>query len=1564
MKQFIAILILSLLTSTLSAQTLNDIKQRGTINVAFTESGKNTVNNSLAQEFAKFLDVKLNKVTISWEETFSQNGKMPEGYKTDPNISYTPDALQKADIICNTIYVMDWRKKFFDYAGITQISDLLIIRKNIGKTVKSYEDLKGLKIAFLQNSAYENDIDKINKDIGGGIEFIETKSEEESLELLQDGKADGLIAVSYLALSYLKKNSRTLKLAFPVAQPQNVGWAIRKGSDELAQEIKNFFETIEGNGQLDVLFRGKYQTDYSTYLEIINSYAQSRKSDDTRDFDEILESGRIIIALRDREMVYHKYGKKQFNHYLAEKFAAYLGLQMEIVITPKFSKYFEDEKGVIHKDSSYTPEWFNHFDVACDLIAPLDWRLKKVDVIDFMPNAKVVIGRKKTKITAINDLKNLKGVTSKGSSYEHALRENGITNFYYTTGNNFFRDLQSGKADYTISNISVFNLADYPDLEAKFIIGEIDKMGWAIKKNQPKLRQKILEFFEYAKKDGTFDEYFKRQTGMTMQSAQNYLTVLHETYQEGYFPFVFYGTEDGLPQENVLSVFQDKDGYMWFGTYSGAVKYNGRSWQVFNTDNGLINNAVYHINQDKDGIIYFATLKGVSAYNPKTKRIRNYFKGKPIQEIYIDNKGQKWFFGENGIYQINEKRKEIYLNREIAGLPKNVHAFGKNPVNSYYVIGASSGLYILNGTEVTKISDEYCHYAFFDTDGNLWASLHSGLYYTAKKNVKKKILSRKLNATLNIPNNVIIRKITQTKDESLWLISDYKVYQLLTLKQKPIVYDENIGLKRYRILSFLRDNENNLWFGLSGGMQKLNNKSLRSLYPSKLNSYINSVYGDSEGKMWFGMNNDVYYMHEGLQNFTQTLGTNNKSFVSDIMPDGNIIIANTEGMYLIDSKTLKVIKHKQFTNTLLHLKDIYISPRNEIFILTGVNGVVYYFKNFDAEVLPIENHASRLVHQLEEYKGYTIGANSTGLVIFKNESFWSLKDTDYPLWSVCRDQLKNADTDELQEVLWVGTENGLAVYQGDSIRYIKNEKFTKTVINAIIPAEDKDRLWLGTNKGVFYYNKNKEQVEFVIDSRDGLLGNEIAIDGLYLDGRGILWISTYHGIATYDIKKRKLEKSTPICKIESISLNGKIINKLPKILNYNQRNLIFEISGLSFKDENSLEYEYYLQGAGDEYPAYRGKDNVARYQNLPPGKYTFKYRTKGKDGIWSYYQGIDFQIKKPFYFEWWFIIAASLIVLFAIWMVFKWRLRILQHRNELLEATIAERTAEIVEKNEELKQSAEEIAAQRDAATKARDEIAHINKEVKASSVYAQRIQNAILPPKKFINEALPQNFILFKPRDIVSGDYYWAAKRDGYTYFAAADCTGHGVPGAFMSMLGVSFLNEIVKISKKAPTAGQILDELRQKVIEALHQTGDVHEAKDGMDIALCVIDDKKEEVQFAGAFNPLYLVRDNEIIVIEPDRMPIGIYEYPDDKKDFTTQTVKLQKGDTLYVFSDGYPDQFGGPRGKKFMIGRFKKALLKAQTMPMDEQRDYLDDLIERWMFGVSDQIDDILVIGVRI
>jgi serine phosphatase RsbU (regulator of sigma subunit) len=245
------------------------------------------------------------------------------------------------------------------------------------------------------------------------------------------------------------------------------------------------------------------------------------------------------------------------------------------------------------------------------------------------------------------------------------------------------------------------------------------------------------------------------------------------------------------------------------------------------------------------------------------------------------------------------------------------------------------------------------------------------------------------------------------------------------------------------------------------------------------------------------------------------------------------------------------------------------------------------------------------------------------------------------------------------------------------------------------------------------------------------------------------------------------------------------------------------------------------------------------------------------------------------------------------------------------------------------------------------------------SILYAQKIQKAILPSPEEVNKILPDNFILFLPRDIVSGDFYWMTRQNDYSIFAAVDCTGHGVPGAFMSMLGVSFLNEIINKTRKLK-ANLILEELRTLVKTTLSQSYE-GESKDGMDIALCILNHKTNQLQYSGAFNPLYLIRENKLSEIKADRMPIGIYH--DAETNFTNNKIQLQNLDCLYIFSDGYVDQFGGESGKKLLTKTLKEILLKIHHKPMDKQKEILYDTLQRWK-GDYKQVDDILLMGIRI
>ncbi len=276
-----------------------------------------------------------------------------------------------------------------------------------------------------------------------------------------------------------------------------------------------------------------------------------------------------------------------------------------------------------------------------------------------------------------------------------------------------------------------------------------------------------------------------------------------------------------------------------------------------------------------------------------------------------------------------------------------------------------------------------------------------------------------------------------------------------------------------------------------------------------------------------------------------------------------------------------------------------------------------------------------------------------------------------------------------------------------------------------------------------------------------------------------------------------------------------------------------------------------------------------------------------------------------------------------------------------------------------LEQQKEEITAQRDEIEIQKDELDRKNQAILADIKAAERIQKAVLPKKEYINRILPEHFIFYKPQSIVSGDFYWLRQIQQFTVVVAADCTGHGVPGALMSMLGIAFLNEIVnKINTLKPN--QILNELRDEVKKALQVTKHHESMKEGMDIALCVLNNENNILQYAGAYNPIYLIRNNELHNIKADKQPIAIHLR---EKEFTNNKIELQKNDVIYMFSDGFQDQFGGLENKKLMSKNFKQILTDIHHEPMEKQKILLQQKFDYWKQD-NEQIDDVLVMGFRV
>jgi serine phosphatase RsbU (regulator of sigma subunit) len=329
-------------------------------------------------------------------------------------------------------------------------------------------------------------------------------------------------------------------------------------------------------------------------------------------------------------------------------------------------------------------------------------------------------------------------------------------------------------------------------------------------------------------------------------------------------------------------------------------------------------------------------------------------------------------------------------------------------------------------------------------------------------------------------------------------------------------------------------------------------------------------------------------------------------------------------------------------------------------------------------------------------------------------------------------------------------------------------------------------------------------------------------------------------------------------------------------------------------------------------------------------------KAKNSAGVWNE-EPVSFQfvIRPPFYLTWYFILASVFSRGLAVFFYIMIREMALRRENAILEEKVKDRTAIVVAQKEELAQK---------------------NKDITDSIRYAKRIQFAILPEKS----PFPDTFILFKPKDIVSGDFYWFTEVGDKEYFSAVDCTGHGVPGAFMSIIGHNSLTKIVR-EYGIQEPGKILTQLNKEVIETLHQRTDSGDVYDGMDLALVAYDRKQGYLEYAGAFNPLYLIRNGEILETKADKVSIGRSSF-NTNVEFTNHKVEVKPGDTVYLFSDGYADQFGGEMMKKFKYKNLKELILRIQPETIDKQRSILDQTIEKWR-GEVEQLDDILVIGRR-
>jgi serine phosphatase RsbU (regulator of sigma subunit) len=512
-------------------------------------------------------------------------------------------------------------------------------------------------------------------------------------------------------------------------------------------------------------------------------------------------------------------------------------------------------------------------------------------------------------------------------------------------------------------------------------------------------------------------------------------------------------------------------------------------------------------------------------------------------------------------------------------------------------------------------------------------------------------------------------------------------------------------------------------------------------------------------------------------------------------------------------------------------------------------------------------------------------------------------------------------------------------------------------------AETGNRTWICSDNTAGYID-HKNSMVYVSRPFSGIEAGRI--NYIYPEPDGICWIGTSDGLVRYDENTPKDYDQNYLTLIRKVTFTdsdsalfmgtgfktdngtlrvipGQISGEKP-VLSYANNSIRIEFSATYFEHPGKILYSYTLGGRNPRWSQWT-KENFQEFAGLREGSYTFSVKARNIYGTESSVAQFSFTILPPWYRSVPAYFAYLIILIILFWLFARLYSYRLKRENIRLEGIITERTAEVVRQKDEIYEK--NIV------------LVHQKKEIEDSIRYAQRIQSAVLPSEKACHELFPESFVFFRPLNIVSGDFYWISRVGSKLIFSAADCTGHGVPGAFMSMLGVAFLNEIVN-KDNITDPDQILNHLREKVIGALQQQGISGETRDGMDIAVVCIDSEAGKLGYAGAYNPLVMIRNGELNETPGDKMPVGFYE---NMHPFGKHEITVEKGDVIYMFSDGYEDQFGGPDGKKFKSKRLKNLLLEIHRYPMEKQKESLERNFEEWKGDLS-QVDDIVVVGLEI
>lgn len=1031
------------------------------------------------------------------------------------------------------------------------------------------------------------------------------------------------------------------------------------------------------------------------------------------------------------------------------------------------------------------------------------------------------------------------------------------------------------------------------------------------------------------------------------------------------FPFSNLTVENGLSQVQVLSTFQDSDGVMWFGTNGGGItKFDGKFFDVISDKEGLADNVVFCMAKDDKGRILIGTNNGLSVYDPSiisqktANHIKNYttdngLSHNRILSIQIDKSGNAILGTAKGVSSFKDGVcKTLKVNDKIDSTSV-INIIEDSQKNKWYCT-LGGGVFKLNGNQVQNltVSNGLQSNMIFSVlerkDNAYWIFTGEGLY-ELKGNTCKQV------NPANIGVSATYQCMLKDSRGQLWIGTSEGLLKE-TEENTFVVYKAANGLVDDNIWNIFEDREGNMWFAsIQNGVSKLASERF-FLYNSKdglLSDEVKQVYQTSKGDLCIGSRlGFIIKSNNKITNYTEHELKGNPDIWS-ITEDkkGDLLIGMTNGLCVFNGSNFKRILCKDKENPMNTVLDVYVDKSGEVWLGTQA-GVAKIEDGFIQEFRGGQIPRNFINKICEDKNGNILFGSEEGLFSFDGKTVKQYNEKD----GFIRKRISSMVMDREKNV-WIATANGLYKLSDNTFTLFKEKAYSAADEILSMLVDNQGNLWIGLSNGVDKISfKNGVSKVRHYDGDDGFLGQASSPNAMMLDKTGQIMIGTTNGLMIYRSQFDRDNRFEPTTILKSLDLfyqktdwklygDSVTMNNIPVDLElpYDKNYLTFNFIGVSLTAPGKVSYRYKLKGVDSDWRISNKTD--ASYSNIPPGKYQFILYSNNGEGVWNKEPVVfEFTINPPFWRTWWFYSLIALIILSGIYSYIKIRTansKILK-QNEIIE-----------EKNEAL--------------LFANQEIAEKNQNITDSINYAKRLQQSFLTSEKVLNEILNDHFILFKPRDIVSGDFYLAFDMPDRTLIICADCTGHGIPGAFMSLIGISLLNEI-KRSQMILGTSEILERLRNNIIAALNPEKVETGGKDGMDVALISIFkehvDGGIKIQFSGANNSMYLVTSGsstaEMIEYKGDKQPVGYYS---NMKPFTQHEVIAQKGDIIYLYTDGYADQFGGMNGKKFMSKQLKGQLMSIFNYPMSQQKEKLDEIFKSWQ-GRLEQVDDVTVIGIKL